>query len=213
MSQRTKYQQEIDQLQVPKEKAEETLRLMLEKNKELRAQDAKKTPARKRAPYFALAAAAVFALVFFGARQLSPQGGLPGVHISDLPPVAYARGDDSEAVSFLEAFQTAPDSLFPGWQAEVEAVNAYILNGETRHEARLALTRQERHMSASVLDIEPPLWTALNRGDGQSLYLARDTDTEALWAAGYREGLYFVLTAEDASEDEFTAWAREIVAP
>ena len=211
----TAYQKQMDELQVPKEKAEETLRLMLEENRRLRQAEEKKSAVKsfgKRIPMYALAAAACLAIVFLSVRQFTgAQSPFLSVKISELPVAELSRG--SETVSFRDVFGCEAETLFPDWAVDDEGVDTVLVQGSRMHEAYLTLRKDTTALSAVVSDYEPSLLTALKSGGAHSaggIYLAKDTDSDALFAAYETEWGFVVLRAEKMSEGEFKKTVEDL---
>ena len=95
------YKEHMDSMHVPKEKAEETLRLMLQENRRLREKNVKQISARagRRIPLYAVAAAACLLLVFFGFQRAGNRSLFYPVDIGSLPAVSVSRGGEEQPIS------------------------------------------------------------------------------------------------------------------
>ena len=211
----TSYRKQMDAVQLPKEKANETLRLMLEENHRLQQKEKEKKSAlnsKTRIPAFALAAAACLAIVFMFTGRFGGRSAFLTVSISELPTAAVSRSDDEMVVSFQDAFGCSPDTLFPGWTVTEESTAVWILNGNPAHESRMVLKKGDIVLSAAVTDYEPPLFTLLQKESkpvSGSVYLAKDEKTAVLYAAFAAEGRYFVLSSPDMPEAAFQKTIEE----
>ena len=210
---RTAYQEQIDALHVSKEKKEETLRLMLEENKRLRQAEEKKSSRFFRTPRMTLyaVAAACLLLVFFGFGQLGGKSPYLSVRTSQLPTAVISRGNDE--ITFSDAFGCEAEWFFKDWSVQKEGVDTLLYNGSLVHEASLTLRKDAAVISATVADYEPSLLTLLKKDAPavlEGLYLAKDQDSQALYAAYEVEGRYIVLSAKQMSEKDFQRIAEEL---
>ena len=202
------YREQMDALHVPEEKAEETLRLMLEENRRLNQKKAAGRACRRKTVWIcaAAAAAACLLMVWIQAGQSRGPGAFASVKIAALPAAAIARGEDAQAVSFREAFGLDAADLFPGWTTAEENASARMQNGETVHEARLTLKKGETLLSAEVTDYEPSLLTVLKK-DAKPLpngvYLAKDADSGALYGVRESGELFVIWSSTAMTEKEF----------
>lgn len=158
----------------------------------------------------AFAAACVLALAV-GIGSIGGGSAYTSVKISGLPTAAVVRGDEEQILSFRTAFGREAASLFPGWTVEEESAVRLTGNGETLNEAKLTLTKGETRLSAGVTDYEPPLLTQLKKSAkplANQVYLAKDTDSAALYAVYETEGLYVVLSSADMAEQAFRQLAE-----
>jgi len=215
---RSSYQKQMDALHVPKEKADETLKMMLEENRRLREAEENRRASqerKRRLPAYLLAAAACLMLVLFGVRGLGGSSAFRPVNIGGLPAAAVSRGEEERMLSFEETFGCAPDALFAGCTVTEDGTAEKMLQGKPAHEARLTLLRDGTTFSAAVTDYEPPLLTVLKKDAktaASGIFLAKDTENAAsLYAALEREGRFVVLHAEGMSEDGFQKAAATIL--
>ena len=205
----TSYRKQMDAVQLSKEKADETLRLMLEENHRLQQKEREEKAAkysRLKIPSFALAAAACLAIMFLFTGRFSGKTAFLTVKISELPTASISRGDDEKTVAFQDAFGCSPDTLFPGWTVTEESTAVFTLQGNQAYESRMVLTNGDTALSATVTDYEPPLFTLLQKESkpiSGSVYLAKDEKTGVLYAVYTAEGRYFVLSSSDMTEAAF----------
>ena len=203
---RTAYQEQIDALHVSKEKKEETLRLMLEENKRLRQAEEKKASGFFRPRHMTLyaVAAACLLVAFLGFGQLGGKSPYLSVRTSQLPAAVISRG--GEEVTFRDVFGYEAEDLFKGWSVQEEGIDTLLFNGSRVHEASLTLRRDAAVISATVADYEPPLLTLLKKDASaawEGTYLAKDQDSQTLYAAYEAQGRYIVLSAKQIAEKEF----------
>lgn len=219
--QRSRYQQEMDQVQLSEEKAGETLRLMLEANGKLREEQVKKANRPKSAalvrrilPVFA-AAAACIALVLFG---LNRSNGVTfgSVRMRDLPVSGVSRGDDAKEVDFETAFGCTTESFFPGWEVTAEKTQQYTKNGEPWYESELTIQKQNTSLYVSVVKEKPAIYQALSESfkilDNKFL-LNLDPDDGTRYAVSNYEELYITLYSPNLSENDFVKAVEEITGP
>ncbi|MBR4458103.1 MAG: hypothetical protein IKS31_03995 [Clostridia bacterium] len=215
---RSAYQREMDQEHLSREKAGETLKLMLEKNRQLREAEAGRTArsggaavARRAVPAFA-AVAAVAALLLI---LLRPAGVTFGsVRMSRLPVSGVSRGEEVREAGFATAFGCTAESLFPGWSVSDAAASVYPSASGTQYEGKLTLEKDRHRMEATVTRDTPALYTALGNAAGgtENARLNRDPDTGILWAVGRKGDLYITLSSADLSENDFVSAVKEITA-
>ena len=209
---RTAYQQEMDAVRLSDAKAEETLRLMLEKNRALHpAKEETPRPSlrlRRLVPAFAAAAACLVLAVVLLTRG-GPAVTFGAIRTDTLPHGGY-RGADPAAASFEDVFGVPAETLFPGWSVSDEAVRP------DRGEAKLNLTKDGRRLSASVSLEEPPLREAL-AGAGveaaEGVLYNRDPSDGSLQAVCRLKDCFVVLSAGGLSEDDFVTAVRSVTAP
>lgn len=210
---RTAYQEQIDALHVSEEKKEETLRLMLEENARIRQAEEKKRNnlfRPSRMTIFAVAAACVL-LVFFGISRQGGKSPYLSIRTSQLPTAVISRGE--EELTFQDAFGCEAESLFKDWSVREEGVDTLLFNGSRVHEAYMTLQKDETVISAMVTDYEPPLLTLLKKDASdvrENLYLAKDQDSQTLYAAYEADGHYIVLSGKQMPEKEFQQIAEEL---
>ena len=206
--QRTPYQQEMDQVHVPKEKADETLQMMLRENQRLRREEAAKEgkpKSRYRIPVIAVSLAAACALLVIVFST-----GNPGLQFDDInltyQPLSNIRQDDSPRTSDTpDFFGTEPEAVFPGWEIVSEQTEQFQREGNTIHESRLTLEKGEQEITAVVTDFEPSAFSAIRKEqkiEGKDVRLARDPAAGTCIAAYRKEQMYIVLEAK-MSENDF----------
>ena len=215
---RTPYQEEMDRVHVPEEKARETLRMMLEENRRLRAaESAERKPAgiRRMLPWFAVPVAAALLLVIgltAGGRGLR----FADIRMRDLPVMGAVRGGEAAEAGFAETFGTGAEELFAGWTVAAEKTETQRMPAGELHTARLTLEKDGREIRAEVTDYEPALFTALPENgqaiEGVGVRLARDTETGEL-AAVYPKGSLYIVLRGNMAEKDFTSAIRELVRP
>ena len=202
---RTPYQREMDEVRLSKEKADETLRLMLEENRALRRKDAEKESRRKQVLLTrvlpALGAAAAV-LVLLLTTVLRPSAYVFGAVRTVSLPVSGAR-DTARDYGYDAA---AAQSMFPGWEiAEITdpALAVFAPDGE---QSSFVIKKDGAQFTVTLSVKETALSSALH---GQPAYgnagvrLNRDADTGVLSACFQKNGQYAVLSARDMAEDSF----------
>ncbi len=212
METRSRYQQEMDQVKLSEEKANETLKLMLEKNKELREKEIRKAKksssavwARRVLPVFA-AAAACIALVFFVLRQPGNQVTFGSLRLSQLPVTGVSRGENPEKADFETAFVCKEGSLFPGWEIVDSETVQYTTSDGPEYEAHLTIRKQEKELSVTInTRTEPALYTALaDKESGlKGIRLNLDPETNTRTAISLCNDLYISLSSDTLSEKDF----------
>ncbi len=214
---RTVYQTEMDSVHLSEEKANQTLRLMLEENRKLKTQEHKEKPKISSRMWTYCAAVAAACLVL--ALALPWNGGkttFGSVRMSGLPAVSVARGIGADAPDFETLFSVAPETLFAGWSIEACGTQSVTLQGKAAHEARLEITRDGTDLTAMVDDVKPPLLTALEEaktGQGRDCRLNRDPDDGRQYAVYQRGGLYITLAADESlPESDFLRIVQEMMA-
>ena len=211
---RTPYQREMDEIHLRKEKADETLRMMLEENRRLRRQESGRSERRpvKRMQWFAAAAAAVACLVLvIGLTAGKPKYTFAAVQMSALTDTEWIRSTSAAGPSFEEAFARPAEKIFPGWEVTEEMAAVRQTDSSTVCEAELMLTRGERTLLVYVYDSEPAFWQAAGQEqnlESTAIRLARDSGTGALYAACRKDGLYLVIQGE-MEENDFISILRE----
>ena len=198
---RSPYQQEMDQIHIPKEKADETLRLMLEENKKLRQQKLEKTRNSRlslRLIPVVCAAAACLALIFSGVLQQNRivfgNAAIPAISRSGQPASQAAR-DETPGEKTVKA-------LFPGWNASEAAEDVLLLEKDgTRIYAMILQSNSDELKDLMALPISKD----------PAARFTKDPDTGALGALFEKEGSCILLFARNLEEDAFVRIVREAV--
>ncbi|MBQ8137524.1 MAG: hypothetical protein IJ174_08840 [Clostridia bacterium] len=214
---RAKYTEQMNELHVPKDRAEKTLQMMLEENRRLAKEEAEghaetrkgflESPFFRRSGYV-LAAVACLVLMFFGVRMLGSGASFHSIRTSSLPSLGGARGGAAEAPAFEEVFGRAAGDVFPGWTVLEENTEAIETKNGTLYVGTIVLRKDGKTLDASVTSFEPPL-VALLKSEGlktiKGMYLAKD-DTEqpsTLYAACEKDGLHIVFSGQGMDENAF----------
>lgn len=211
-TERTAYQREMDQVRLPQEKADETLRLMLQENQRLRREEARQKTRRsplltRVLPVLGAAAAALVLLLTtvlrpsgytFGSVRL---GTLPGAQVQGAGSIAPA-GD--KLGTRPGAARLAAD-LFPGWNLSQETADPALTapDGDGRS---FVIEKDGTRLTVTVTEEETPLAAALKDAPaygGAQVRLNRDGDTGILSAVYAPEGLCVTLSSAELSEDAF----------
>ncbi len=207
--QRSPYQREMDEVRLPEARADETLRLMLEKNREIREKETNRKPSLRLLrllPAFAAAAAClVLAVVLLNGGSSVTFG---SVRMSGLP--SGYRGEATETAPFAEVFGAGPEAFFPGWTVDSEFVSA------ARREAKLTLSRDGQKLSAAVSLAEPPLYTALADAGVESadgVLYNRDPEDGTLYAVCVLRDCYVTFSAAGRSETDFVTAVQGVISP
>ena len=223
MKERTAYQKQMDQIRLPDQKKEETLRLLLAENRKLREKDAARASAsgpvpvrktqKKWIPAAALAAAA--ACLVLAAVGLSGRGGysFESIRLRSLPQVG-ARGGEAQKLSFQEAFGRSPESLFAAGQVTEGETETVFLEEQLRHRASLDILTDGKTLGASVTDYEPPVYGAIGKTqemNGVQVRLAEDTEIGRKCCVYSRDGLYVLLYSDTLSRKDFADAVRTAV--
>lgn len=202
---RTPYQREMDQVRLSKEKADETLRLLLEENRSLRKKDAEKENRRKRVlltrvlPSLGAAAAVLVLLLTTVLRPSSYVFGAvraAGLPVSGARDTVHDNGYDTAAAQ----------SMFPGWEIAEIADPALAVSAPDGDQSIFIIKKDGAMFTVTLSEKETALSSALR---GQPAYgsagvrLNRDTETGVLSACFTKNGLYAVLCARDMTEELF----------
>ena len=202
---RTPYQQEMDKVHLSREKADETLRLMLEKNRALSQAGEGKNSHRKR---FLLtrvlpalgAAAAVLVLLLTTVFHPAPYA-FGSVRYGSLP-VSGSR----DAIVGAGYDASAAQSMFPGWEIASAADPSLAVFAPEGENSAFVIKKDGAQLTVTLSEKETALSSALR---GQPAYgnagirLNRDTETGILSACFQKNGQYAVLCARNMAEDVF----------
>ena len=199
--QRSAYQREMDQVHVPKAKADETLRMMLEENRRLRAkenEEGERKKAGRRLPIYAGALAAACLLLAVGLALPRSGGyqfdkvGLNALVVSAAPKGATVTEDGADTV-----LGTSAEAVFPGWEVANGQTQAYPMGSGTAHESVLTIRKEGQELRATVTDYEPALFSTVQKEQqiaGKKVRLAYNEETQTYAAAYEENGKYCVLT-------------------
>ena len=218
---RSRYQQEMDQVQLSEEKAGETLRMMLEANGKLREEQIQKAGRPKSAVFLRrvlpvmAAAAACVALVIFG---LNRPGGVTfgSVRMRDLPVSGISRAEDAVAADFETAFGCTAESLFPGWTVSSEKTLQSMKNAEARYESSLIIEKQGTALNVNVVKERPAIYRILSeklKVLENKVLLNLDPDDGVRYAVTQTGELYVTLSSPALSEKDFIKTVEEITGP
>ena len=208
------YREAMDAEHVPQEKADETLRLMLEKDRAIRQKAARKraaSPWLRRLPVLTAAAAVCLVAVWIGLRPAPPSARFTNIQISSLPavsPLGPGGSALSPDLSDPDAVLTDARALFSG----CDIVDP-VLDGRT---ACFTVKKSSSALSAAVTDVEPPLASYLiahAEPDEAGVYYAADTDTAARYAVCRKGRLYVVLSSDTADASAFSRAVRDALGP
>ena len=221
MAQRTTYQQQLDKERLSPEKAEQTLKVLLEENTKRNEKRVKRAARTKRpawtryAPALAAVAAAVVLMVTLlpGQKQAGTANVGAGdsvvygeVRLNGLPPFGGGRG--SAAGTLEDVFGVTAGELFKDWTVERSA--AYT--AENGKQAILYLSRGENELRATVSDFEPALRTALQETKESltGVKFNRDPDSGFLDAVYQKGGYFITLHAEKIESAAFEEIVKEL---
>ena len=203
---RRPYTEAMDAEHLDPRKAEETLGLMLKKDRAIRQKAAQKrasSPWLRRLPALAAAAACLVA-VWIGFHPAAPAARYTTFQISSLPALPMSQpADPQDAVS--AALAARARDLFAGCAVTEDSLTAHL--------AQLTLVKDGVRLSAAVSDVEPPLYTYLAAGaaSADAVSYGLDTDTPARFAVCRRQDLYLVLSSDTLDEPAFTAAVRSVL--
>ena len=214
---RENYTEQMDNVHVPKDRAQKTLQMMLEENRRLAKKEAAGHADKKQGalsmPFnlrygYVLAAAASLAILFFSVNLLNSGISFHSVRMSSLPSLGGTRGSEAEALSFEQAFGRSEDALFPGWEITQAQAEALETGAGPLYVGRAVLTKDGNSLQATVTDFEPPLLALLKSEEiemTKGLYLAKDDtlDPATLLAVCEKDGLFIVYSGQGMEENAF----------
>ena len=205
---RTPYQQEMDALHVPEEKANETLKMMLAENRRLREESAKKNRGFVKSPRFwgafaAVAACAVLMLAVLPGRT-GEKYTFTAVDYLSLPSADLSRGETESGLTMEGTLGVSAETLFPGWETSWENTIQLPSDGEKLYLTQLALRKGDQQLNAEVTNTVPAIAEVVSEEyemNGKKIRLARDEAMKTVYAVYQRDNLYIVLSAGGGEEN------------
>ena len=211
---RTPYQQEMDQIHLSREKADETLRMMLEENQALRRKDIKKAKQKNRFLFTRVlpvlgAAAAVLVLLTTILPHAAYSFG--SVRFSSLP-VSGTR--DTVSGTGFDVFMA--QDMFPGWEISQTADPFLTVSAPDGERAVFTIAKDGMQFTVTLSEKETALSSQLHSQPAYGsakVRLNRDTETGVLSACFQKNELYAVFCARDMAEDAFVRAALAAAEP
>jgi hypothetical protein len=203
---RSAYQREMDAVHLSKDKADETLRLMLEKNAEVHARQEKSRKPRRTVWLASFAAAAAVLVMAVVLLRGGPALSWGSVRMRSLP-LSGVRGEETVPASFRDVFGTDPENFFPGWTVVSDAADP------AGRESRLTLKHGDAELRATVSEAEPALSAALTRDgvpEADGVRYNRDPDDGTLYALCVLHGRYVIFQSDQLTENAFTEAVRSV---
>lgn len=210
---RSAYQREMDQVHLSREKADETLRMMLEENRRLRAEEAERGAKKQTARWVPAAGVAAAAAVLLTIGINMNSAGYRFDQIS-LEALTSTNAQKAEAVQEPEGtFAAEPEALFPGWKVTGGTADEYLQNQTVLHETTVFLEKGSQEISAAITDFEPAAYSAVpgeQKIAGKDVRLAYDTKSGNRIALYRQDGMYIALYAQ-MPEKEFAEAVKSIL--
>ena len=196
---RSPYQEEMDQIHIPKEKADETLRLMLEENRKLREHDAQKASGHLRRSTWlipaAYAVAACLILVFSGVlRQDRVTFGSVSI------PATARSGPAGASTETPESVRMAAESLLPSWNVSEKEGNLFLLEKD-------GIRLHAMFFEPDSEDVREMM--ELPASGKPAVRFIRDPDTGSLGALFEKGEMLVLLFARNMEENDFIRIVRE----
>lgn len=212
---RTAYQREMDQVHLSREKADETLRMMLEENRRLRTQEAERGRKKKISRRITILAggAAAAALLIATGLNTNTGGGHIGTAGLDTLPVSQVQSMSTVQTDGGEFSAAAQEALFPGWTVTGGSTEEHSRDGQTAHGITLFLEKGEKKLRAVITDYEPdehPAAQEERQIAGKNVRLASDAESGETTAAYRQDGMYITLYGQ-MPEEEFADTVKEIL--
>ena len=210
---RSAYQREMDEIHLSREKADETLRMMLEENRRLRIKEAERGEKRRISRWIPAAGAAAAAALLLAVGLNMNSAGYRFDQIS-VEAITATSAQKTEMVQQTEGPIAAdPETLFPGWNITGGTADEFVQGGTTLHETMVFLEKGKQELNAAITDFEPAAYSAVQgeqRIAGKEVRLAYDTKSGNRIAVYRQDGMYIALYAQ-MEEKEFTEAVKSIL--
>ncbi len=200
---RSAYQHQMDEVHLPAQKAQETLRMMLKENRALNEKKSR-LPLSLRVALPILAAAACLVLLLTQPWKSTVPFGSVRISQLTVSESDMHRSGSAQAGTWMDRLKD--------WEVTILQYPEQSTEGDLRME----LKKETKALSATVTDTMPPLYELLrdtDLGNGLNVRLNRDPDTGILYAVYRSDGQYLTLSSSRMSEREFISAVREVITP